>query len=119
MCWVRRAIADQIKTVQARTLVLVGDSDLLIPSREEGPRLQKLLPRCVLRVLPPVHCPAIVLDVNRVTVCTGSVPLQAVGVTSSLQVCWRKQVGCADAELLEMLSMKHRCEFDLRAWDGR
>lgn len=51
-----REIEDQIKTVQARVLVLVGDGDWLIPSREEGPRLQKLLPRCILRVrLPHRH----------------------------------------------------------------
>ncbi|KAK9838483.1 hypothetical protein WJX81_002279 [Elliptochloris bilobata] len=46
-----KQIEDQIKTVQARVLVLTGDGDWLIPSREEGPRLQKLLPRCVLRVM--------------------------------------------------------------------
>jgi len=37
--------------VQARVLLLIGDSDLLIPSKEEGERLEKLLPRCVVKVL--------------------------------------------------------------------
>jgi len=45
--------------VQARTLVLVADGDLLIPSREEGPRLQKLLPRSVLRVPPSCWPPTL------------------------------------------------------------
>ena len=38
-------------------LLLTGEGDLLIPSREEGPRLQKLLPRCQLKVcLAPDNC---------------------------------------------------------------
>ena len=58
-----REIEDQIKTVQARVLVLVGDGDWLIPSREEGPRLQKLLPRCILRVrLPQQHVASVLLS---------------------------------------------------------
>lgn len=36
--------------VQQRCFLLVGDMDLLIPSAEEGPRLQRLLPRAQLRV---------------------------------------------------------------------
>lgn len=38
--------------MQARVLLLIGDRDLLIPSKQEGERLEKLLPRCVLRVRP-------------------------------------------------------------------
>jgi hypothetical protein len=36
--------------VQQRTLLVMGDQDLLIPSAAEGPRLQRLLPRAHLRV---------------------------------------------------------------------
>ena len=36
--------------VQARVLLLIGDGDLLIPSKGEGERLEKLLPRCVVKV---------------------------------------------------------------------
>lgn len=36
--------------VTQRVLLLTGDADWLIPSREEGPRLEKALPRCNLRV---------------------------------------------------------------------
>ena len=46
------AAAAAIPRVQQRALVLVGDADLLIPSKEEGPRLQRELPRAILRVLP-------------------------------------------------------------------
>jgi hypothetical protein len=55
----RRAVEGQLRSVQARTLVLVADGDLLIPSREEGPHLQKLLPRSVLRVPPAAPVPAL------------------------------------------------------------
>jgi hypothetical protein len=40
----------RLSRVQQRTLVLVGDGDLLIPSGEEGRRLERVLPRAVLRV---------------------------------------------------------------------
>ena len=46
----RRAVEPKIKTMQQRTLVIVSDNDLLLPSKEEGPRLQKLLPRANLKV---------------------------------------------------------------------
>jgi hypothetical protein len=45
-----RQLAPVLKNVQQRVLLLTGEGDLLIPSREEGPRLQKLLPRCQLKV---------------------------------------------------------------------
>ncbi len=38
--------------VPQRTLLLVGQLDLVIPSNSEGPRLQKAMQRCRLRVLP-------------------------------------------------------------------
>lgn len=31
-------------------LLLIGDGDWLIPSSEEGPRLEKAIPRCTLKV---------------------------------------------------------------------
>ncbi len=37
--------------IQQRVFLLTADGDLLIPSKEEGPRLQKLLPRCRLKVM--------------------------------------------------------------------
>ena len=36
----------QLAHVQQRVLLLTADGDLLIPSKEEGPRLARLLPRC-------------------------------------------------------------------------
>ena len=42
-----------LKHVSQRVLLLVGDNDLLIPSKEEGPRLKERLPRCRLRVSQP------------------------------------------------------------------
>jgi hypothetical protein len=33
-------------------LLLVGENDLVIPSATEGPRLQRALPRALLRILP-------------------------------------------------------------------
>lgn len=36
----------QLPFVQQRVFLITADGDLLIPSKEEGPRLQKLLPRC-------------------------------------------------------------------------
>jgi pimeloyl-ACP methyl ester carboxylesterase len=38
--------------VQQRVLLLVGENDLVIPSATEGPRLQRALPRALLRTLP-------------------------------------------------------------------
>lgn len=38
--------------VSQRVLLLIGDSDLLLPSADEGPRLKRLLPRCNLKVKP-------------------------------------------------------------------
>jgi hypothetical protein len=40
-----------LATVQQRTFVLVGGSDALIPSAEEGDRLQKALPRAHVRLM--------------------------------------------------------------------
>lgn len=37
--------------VQQRVLLLIGDGDWLIPSSAEGERLEKMLPRCSLKVL--------------------------------------------------------------------
>jgi hypothetical protein len=41
-------------------LLVIGDSDLLIPSSSEGPRLERAIPRCTLKVRPwpflPAHC---------------------------------------------------------------
>ena len=46
-----RELAPKLKDVGQRVLLLVGDGDWLIPSADEGARLQKLLQRCQLRVL--------------------------------------------------------------------
>ena len=58
-----RELAPKLKEVGQRVLLLAGDGDWLIPSADEGERLQKLLPRCQLRVCPhhrplPTHCTA-------------------------------------------------------------
>ena len=44
-------IAPLLPRVQQRVLVLVGDGDVLIPSAQEGPRLQRELPRAHTRVM--------------------------------------------------------------------
>lgn len=44
-------IAPLLPRVQQRVLVLVGDGDILIPSAQEGPRLQRALPRAHTRVM--------------------------------------------------------------------
>ena len=44
-----RAVEPHLRKLQQRTLVIVSDSDLLLPSKDEGPRLQKLLPRANLK----------------------------------------------------------------------
>ena len=46
-----RELAPKLKDVGQRVLLLAGDGDWLIPSADEGRRLQKLLQRCQLRVL--------------------------------------------------------------------
>ncbi|EIE25026.1 alpha/beta-hydrolase [Coccomyxa subellipsoidea C-169] len=46
-----RQLAPKLKDVNQRVLLLVGSGDLLLPSGEEGPRLEKLLPRCRLKVM--------------------------------------------------------------------
>ena len=38
--------------VPQRVLLLAGQLDLVIPSRSEGPRVQRAMQRCSLRVLP-------------------------------------------------------------------
>ncbi len=37
--------------IQQRVYLITGEGDLLIPSKEEGPRLKNLLPRCRHKVL--------------------------------------------------------------------
>lgn len=44
-------VKGMLPRIQQRVFLLAADGDLLIPSKEEGPRLQKLLPRCRLKVL--------------------------------------------------------------------
>lgn len=39
-----------LPNIQQRVFLLAADNDLLIPSRQEGPRLKNLLPRCRLKV---------------------------------------------------------------------
>ena len=46
----RRAVEPRLKDVQQRTLLLVSEADLLLPSREEGPRLKRKLKRCEVKV---------------------------------------------------------------------
>lgn len=41
-----RKVNKQLKSVLQRVLLLTSDQDLLLPSKEEGPRLAKALPRC-------------------------------------------------------------------------
>ena len=48
--WCCRAVEPRLKDVQQRTLLLTSDQDLLLPSRQEGPRLKRKLRRCELRV---------------------------------------------------------------------
>lgn len=43
-------VAPILGQVPQRVLLIIGDQDLLIPSKEEGPRLQRALPRAHLRV---------------------------------------------------------------------
>lgn len=47
-----RAVEPHLKKLMQRTLLITSDGDWLLPSREEGPRLQKLLPRVQLKVWP-------------------------------------------------------------------
>lgn len=49
-----RQLAPKLKNVGQRVLLVVGDGDLLIPSGEEGKRLEKALPRCRLKVRVPM-----------------------------------------------------------------
>ncbi|KAK9908919.1 hypothetical protein WJX75_004666 [Coccomyxa subellipsoidea] len=46
-----RQLEPKLKEVSQRVLLVVGSGDLLLPSGEEGSRLEKLLPRCRLRVM--------------------------------------------------------------------
>lgn len=43
-------VQPKLLKIPQRVLLVVGDQDLLIPSRDEGPRLQRQLPRAHLRV---------------------------------------------------------------------
>lgn len=43
-------VGPQLGSVPQRVLLIIGDQDLMIPSKEEGPRLQRALPRAHLRV---------------------------------------------------------------------
>lgn len=45
-------VKGMLPRIQQRVFLLTADGDLLIPSKEEGPRLQRLLPRCRLKVFP-------------------------------------------------------------------
>lgn len=44
-------VKGMLPRIQQRVFLLTADGDLLIPSKEEGPRLQRLLPRCRLKVM--------------------------------------------------------------------
>lgn len=44
------AVLDKLHAVEQRTLIIAGDSDLLIPSLEEADRLRKALPRAHVRI---------------------------------------------------------------------
>ncbi|CAL8462015.1 g1546 [Coccomyxa elongata] len=46
-----RQLAPKLKDVNQRVLLVVGSGDLLLPSGEEGTRLEKALPRCWLKVM--------------------------------------------------------------------
>ena len=39
-------VKHMLPRIQQRVFLLTADQDLLIPSKQEGPRLQKLFPRC-------------------------------------------------------------------------
>lgn len=45
-----RQLAPKMKNVSQRVLLLVGEGDWLIPSQSEGKRLEKVLPRCSVKV---------------------------------------------------------------------
>lgn len=45
-----RQLAPQLQNVSQRVLLLVGEGDWLIPSQSEGKRLEKVLPRCSVKV---------------------------------------------------------------------
>lgn len=47
-----RQLAPKMKNVGQRVLLLVGEGDWLIPSQSEGKRLEKVLPRCVVKANP-------------------------------------------------------------------
>ena len=50
-----RQLAPKLKDVNQRVLLVVGSGDLLLPSGEEGTRLEKVLPRCRLKVCSLSH----------------------------------------------------------------
>lgn len=63
VCAHLRYLAPKLRQVEQRVLLVVGDGDLLLPSGEEGKRLEKLLPRCRLKAHRPIaqseaHCTA-------------------------------------------------------------
>lgn len=43
-------VGPELGSVPQRVLLIIGDQDMMIPSKEEGPRLQRALPRAHLRV---------------------------------------------------------------------
>jgi pimeloyl-ACP methyl ester carboxylesterase len=43
-----------LKKIKTRTLVIVSDSDNLLPSAEEGPRLMKEMPNCMTETIEDV-----------------------------------------------------------------
>ena len=52
----RSHVEPKLSMIQQRTLLLCSDQDLLLPSREEGPRLKRKLKRCNLRVCSSRAC---------------------------------------------------------------
>lgn len=57
-------VKPMLANIQQRVFLLTADGDLLIPSKEEGPRLKSLLPRCRHKVGYLLHYCLCVLNVN-------------------------------------------------------
>ena len=68
-------------------LLLAGDGDWLIPSADEGARLQKLLPRCQLRVHTPVHPPSLPLTEASLL---SAVPVERSNATTHMRAAMRR-----------------------------
>lgn len=80
-------MAPLLPQVQQRVLVLVGDGDALIPSGEEGPRLQRALPRAHLRVLKGRSHALLQVRVHACVRVWDSVCETVVGVRGFVHVC--------------------------------